>query len=149
LGTSVPAAGKNFAAALRLRSALAGVGVHRVDGPWTDSEAIVLLGVQAPQSWSTMTDPGVDEQATMSGYLFHERPGDTDDDADDAYDRAGVIFDELADTLHDDPTLGGAVPAFGPPLLTAATWQGWQAETDGSAIVRVRIDWQITWSNDL
>jgi hypothetical protein len=149
VGTSVPTAGKNLAAALRLRSALAGVGVHRADGAWTDSEAIVLLGVQAPQSWSVQADPGIDEQAILSGYLFCERAGNTDTDTDAAWDRAGVLFDELADTIHDDPTLAGAIPAFGPPLLTAATWQGWMAEQDGTSTVRVRVDWQITWSNDL
>lgn len=146
MGTSVPTAVANLAAALRLRALLDGVAVHTVDSTWTDPEAIVLVGVQAPQSWSTMSDPGIDEQAVLSGYLFVERAGDADADADTLRSRAGVLFDELADTIHDNPTLGGAVPAFGSPLLTAATWQGWAAESDGTSIIRIRVDWQITWN---
>lgn len=147
MATSVPAAVKNLASLLRARPNLSAVAVHTVDGPWADPEAIVLMGVQAPQSWSVMADVGIDEQATLSGYLFTERAGDADADADTLRDRAGVIFDELADTLHDNPTLYGAVPEdFAPPLLTAATWQGWMAEEDGTSITRVRVDWQATWS---
>jgi hypothetical protein len=150
MGTSVPAAVKNLGMLLRARTPLAGVGVHTVDGTWADSEAIVLMGVQAPQSWSVMADVGIDETATMSGYLFAEQAGDTDGDADTLRDRCGVIFDELADTLHDNPTLYGAVPEeFAPPLLTAATWQGWMADEDGTSTMRVRVDWQATWGSAL
>lgn len=145
MGTTVPAAVKNLGTLLRARPNLTGVGVHTVDGQWTDAEAIVLGGIQAPQSWATQTDPGIDEQATLSGYLFAEKPGDSDTLADTVRDRAGIIFDELTDTLHDNPTLSGAVPTFDPPLLTAATWQGWLADENGTSIIRVRVDWQATW----
>jgi hypothetical protein len=153
MGTSVPAAVKNLATLLRARTALIGppkVAIHTVDGQWTDSEAIVLLGVQAPQSWSIMSDPGIDEQAILSGYLFTERAGNADTDADTLRDRCGALFDELVDTLHDNPSLGGAIPElFAPPLLTAATWQGWLAEEDGTSTIRIRVDWQATWSSAL
>jgi hypothetical protein len=146
-GTSVPAAYANLAASLRLRAGLAGVGVHTLDGPWTDPEAVVLGRADAPQEWATMSNPGIDETVTLAGYLFAERPGNADADADALRTRAGVLLGELAQQLRDDPTLSGAI--VGPvdaPLLTSLGWQGWWAEQDGTSLSRVRVDWAVTWT---
>ena len=151
MGTTVPSVLKQLAAQLRLRPNLAGVGVHTFDRDWSDSEAIVFGQVLAPQAWLGMRTLGVlqtREDAVMSGYIFVELAGDTDAHADLAHDRAGVLLDELVAQIQTDPNVNGAIPtsqARIPLLLTGATWSAWDAEQDGVAIARVRIDWQITW----
>jgi hypothetical protein len=151
MGTTIPAALANLADGLALRSTLIGppkVAIHTIDfGDWTDSEAIVFGQITAPQSWSMMMDPGRDETATLSGYVFTQLAGGDETKIRAARTRAGVILDELASQLAADPDLGGAVPeTFAPPLLTQATWLLWAADQDGTAILRVRIDWQATWA---
>ena len=149
--TTVPAVLKQLAAQLRLRAGLTGVGVHTFDRDWPDSEAIVFSQVLAPQAWLGMRTLGslaTREDAVMSGYIFVELAGDTDADADAAHDRAGVLLDELVAQVQTDPNVNGAIPAGQariPPLLTGATWSAWDAEQDGVAIARARIDWQLTW----
>lgn len=150
MGTSVPAALANLADGLALRPTLIGppkVAIHTIDfGDWTDSEAIVFGQVTAPQSWSMMMEPGRDETATLSGYIFTQLAGDTEAKVRAARARAGVLLDELTSQLNTDPDLGGAVPeTFQPPLLTQATWLPWPADQEGTAVMRVRIDWQATW----
>lgn len=146
-GSSVPAAYANLTTLLRARPGLAGVGVHTLDGPWTDAEAIVLGRADAPQAWAVMAAPGIDETVTLAGYLFAERPGSADGDADVLRTRAGVLFGELAQQFRDDPTLGGAIAApVDAPLMTTVGWNGWWAEQDGTSLLRVRIDWAATWT---
>jgi hypothetical protein len=146
--TSVPAVLTKLAAQLRLRANLVGVAVHTYDvGTWTDLEAIVLSQVEAPQSWSGMFDPGIDESATMRGYIFTTMAGATDADADTAHARAGVLLNELAQQVRTDPNVNSAITTpVESPLLTGATWQTWPDEIDQSGVIRIRVDWVLTWT---
>jgi len=150
--TTVPAVLKQLAAQLRLRAALAGVAVHTVDlGAWADHEAIVFGQITAPQSWLGLRTLGAlatRENATLSGYIFAELAGGDDAKADDAHDRVGALLNELVAQVQTDPNVNGAIPASVariPPLLTVATWSTWMAEQEGTAIARVRVDWQLAW----
>jgi hypothetical protein len=150
--TTVPAVLTNLAAQLRLRAGLAGVAVHTVDlGGWTDTEAIVFGQVTAPQAWlglRTLGSLATRENATLAGYVFTQLAGDADSHADTAHARAGVLLNELVAQVQTDPNVSGAIPAAVariPPLLTTATWSTWIADQDGTAIQRVRVDWQLTY----
>ena len=148
VATTVPAVIKNLAALLRLRANLAGVGVHTVDLDWTDSEAIVITTVSAPQAWVGLGHRNPVENATISGYIFTELAGDADSHADTAHTRAGVLQNELVGQLMDDPNLNGAVPtsrARLEPVVTRSDWSTWMAEVDGTSVARVRVDWTITY----
>jgi hypothetical protein len=146
--TSVPAVLTKLAAQLRLRAGLAGVAVHTYDvGTWTDLEAIVFSQVEAPQSWVTMSTPGVDEIATLRGYIFTTLAGASDADANTAHARAGVLLNELVQQVRTDPNVNSAIATpVEEPLLTGVTWQTWPDEIDQSGVIRIRIDWTLTWT---
>ena len=151
MATTVPAVMANLAAALRARAVFVGppvVGVHTVMlDAWTDSEAVVFTGATGPRQFAVMADPGTDQAGTLSGIVFVELAGADDAKAAAAQTRAGVILDDLVAYLNATPTVGGALPdTVGPPLLTTEIWNTWQANVDGSAVDRVRIDFTISWT---
>lgn len=149
MATTVPAVMTNLAAALRLRAGLAGVGVHTIDrGDLADNEAIILTSVDAPRSWIAVGELGLDEEPTVSGYLYTRVPGTADSDADTAHTRAGALLDELAAQLAADATIGGALGGNdGQPMLTSARWTSGMGDQDGTSIAVVQVTWQITWAD--
>src|SRR5262245_12223556 len=158
--TSVPVVWANLSQQLRVRPGLAGVPVRTVDlgmAAWTDTEAIVwtraamtgaaLLGWGAgPGSLATI------EPITLSGYLYTALGGDSDDKAAAALTRAGELLTEVAQQLRDDPTINGALQSltvtptrWQPPVMTNAVWSAWQGDVNGVAVVRVAVDFTVTW----
>lgn len=145
--TRVPAVLANLRTQLLARPALSGVAVHPYDvGAWADNEAIVFGQVEAPASWSSMTSPGLDETATLSGYVFAGMAGNADTAATTAQARAGILLDELVAQVTSDPKVNNAIDGFWPPLLTAATWQTWADDIDQAGVIRIRVNWTLTWT---
>jgi hypothetical protein len=159
--TSVPSVFTSFQTQLTARPALTTpkvVPVYIVDlGNWTDPEAIVLSRVRMAGAsfigWgSGEASLATVEPLTLNGYLFTVVPGNDTTKAAAAQARAGVLIGEVMQQLRDDPTMAGALGTltpprrWQPPLMTEADWTTWLAGPEGAAVVRVLVDFTITWS---
>jgi hypothetical protein len=151
---TIPGVLQSFRAQLLPRAALAGVPVYLVDRrSWQAPEAIVLgrvvmtgarwLGWGAgPASRATV------ESLSLQGYVFSAVAGSDPTNDAAALDRAGVLFGEVVQQLRDDPTVGGDLAGsvrYEAPKVDSSAWDVWPSEQDGSAIIRIRVDFRVVW----
>lgn len=152
---SIPGVLDSLRTQLLARPALVGVQVYLVDrGSWQDPEAIVLSQVVMTGArwlgWGTgAASRQTVESLRMNGYVFARVPGGDSAADTAALDRAGVLFGEVVQQLRDDPTVGGDLSPtvrYEQPRVESALWGAWPGDQDGTAIIRVRVDFAIVWS---
>lgn len=151
---TVPGIKASYRTLLLARSALVGVPVYLVDrGSWNDNEAIVLSRVTMTGArwlgWGAgPTSHATVEPLTLAAYLFVRVAG-SDAAADaTAEARAGVLLGECVQQLRDTPSFGGDLSPttrYRPPIMDSAVWGAWPGDQQGTAIIRVRVDFRIAW----
>ena len=155
--TTVPDVLINLQAQLAARPALIGppkVAVHLIDlDTYTDPEAIVFGRVfvagATTFAWGSVEGSRATlEPPSLSGYVYVTLPGDSDSKAADALRRGGTLLEEVMQQLRDDPSLQGALAgrARRAPLVESAAWTTGLAQLDQVAVVRLYIDWTISWN---
>lgn len=155
--TTVPDVLINLQAQLTARPTLVGppkVPVHLVDlDTYTDPEAIVFGRVLVATATTFAWGSGEGSRATLeppslSGYVYVTLPGDSDAKAADVLRRGGTLLEEVMQQLRDDPTLAGALTgrARRAPLVESAAWTTGLAQIDEISVVRLYIDWTVTWT---
>lgn len=151
---TVPGFLVKFRTALGTRVALQDVPVYIVDrGSWSAPDAIVLsrvvmsgatwLGWGAGSASHATVDP-----LTLQGYAFARVPGSSSEADRRAWERAGVLLGEVIQQLRDDPTVGGDLSPttrYQMPRVDQAVWGAWPSDQDGTAVIRVRVDFRIAW----
>ncbi len=148
---SVPAVWTGLRERLLLRPPLAGVPVYLIDrGSWTDPEAVVLpqISMTGARWLGWGAGYGTVEPLVLAGYLFVGVAGNDPVADKAALVRAGVMLGEVVQQLRDDPTVGGALVApvrLEPPKLDSALWDTWRTEQQGTAVIRVRVNFRIVW----
>jgi hypothetical protein len=105
--SSVPGVFDTLKAKLDAREALDGVQIRTgVAGDTHGRDSLALYGVEAEHEWGLLGNRAINEEYTITGSIWVYRRGGNDEaDMKAARDATFAIYNELLETIRDDPRI--------------------------------------------